>query len=229
MSFFRKRTIISRIAGPVCLAMVFTAIPALSDPSGTGEKLVTNYEILEKISVEAIEELMDNMPSIEEDALILLFKGKGSGAIDEVFTNVLIKRFMEAGKRIATKLPSESDTSGGHDYEFNYQLVRLNIKYPDIDRSYWIGSKRVERLAEIGIFAQLIDASTGDIIWVGETRKNYEDTISYRLLDRVEDPALSYTMPARKELKWGKAVEAVVVTGIVSGLIYLFFSNQDSN
>ena len=36
-------------------------------------------------------------------------------------------------------------------------------------------------------------------------------------------------MPVRDEVKWGRFIEPVIVTGIVVGLVYLFFSNQDSN
>ncbi len=213
----------------LCLSVLFAAIPALSEPRGTGEKVVTNYEVLEKISEQAIDELKDNMPRIGKDQLVLLVKSKGAGTIDDVFTNVLIRKFTDAGLRVTTKVSEDAQDSTFHDYEFNYQMVRFLIKYPDIDRSYWVGSKKVERLAEVGVFAQLTDGTTGDIIWVGETRKNYEDTIAYSLLERVEDPQHTFTMPARKEMKWGKAVETFVVTGIVTGLIYLFFSNQSSN
>ncbi|MBU8921560.1 MAG: hypothetical protein KOO63_07050 [Bacteroidales bacterium] len=229
MSIFRRERVLSRTAMLLCLSLLFAAIPAMSEPHGTGEKLATNYEILEKISGQAIDELKDNMPRIDEDKLVLLVKSKGAGAIDDVFTNVLIRKFTEAGFRVTTKVPTAGQDEAFHDYEFNYQIVRFLIKYPDIDRSYWVGSKKVERLAEVGIFAQLTDGTTGDIVWVGETRKDYEDTIAYSLLERVEDPQQSFTMPDRKEIKWGKAAEAFVVTGIVTGLIYLFFSNQTSN
>ena len=229
MSIFRRERLLSRTSILLCLSLLFAAIPALSEPRGTGEKIATNYEVLEKISEQAIDELKDNMPHIDENLLILLVKSKGAGTIDDVFTNVLIRKFTDAGLRVTTKVPEGGQDDAFHDYEFNYQMVRFFLKYPDIDRSYWIGSKKVERLAEVGVFAQLTDGATGDIVWVGETQKNYEDVVAYSLLERVEDPQHSFTMPDRKEMKWGKAVETFVVTGIVTGLIYLFFSNQSSN
>jgi len=219
----------SRVACLLCLAFLFTALPASSNPGGTGEELITNYQVIEKISGEAVDELMANMPSLQKEKLLLLVKGKGVGKIDDAFLNVLIKKMKDSGIRVSTTAPSEDSTGEQPDYEFNYQLVKLNLRYADINRSHLVGSKRVDRLAEIGIFSQIIDRSNGDIFWVGETSKKFEDTISYSLLDRVEDPDIEYTRPVRKELRWSRLVEPVIVTGIVTGLVYLFFSNQSSN
>ncbi len=134
----------------------------------------------------------------------------------------------EAGLRIASKVV-DTDQTGTSAYVFAYQIITYSIEYPDIGRSYWVGAKEVERLAEMGLFVKLLDSVTGEIVWVGETQKKYEDRIAYSLLDRVEDPARDFTMPVRDEIKWSRFVEPVIVTGIVVGLVYLFFSNQDSN
>lgn len=209
--------------------MILTALPAMSAPQGTGENVLTNYEVIEDISEKAIEELKANMPQLENDASIVLIKSKGAGSIDDVFMNVLVRNLTQSGFKVSTKYPEDSSQILENTYEMNLQLVRLSLKYAEISRSYWVGSKTVDRLAEIGIFSQLIRYKTGDIIWVGETQKKYEDTISYSLLERVEDPQHDFTRPTRKELRWSKLVEPVIVTGIVTGLVYLFFSNQSSS
>ena len=229
MSFFRRDNIVSRLATFVCLAFVFTSFPVLGSPSGTGEKIPTNYEIIEKIALEAIKELRGNMPGLAGEKLVFLSKEKGAGNIDIIFKNAMIKTMTNEGLRVAEDLVTTKEGKKAADYELSYQLIRFNLNYPDIHRSYWVGSKRVDRHAEIGVFSQLIDLSTGDIVWVGETQKKYEDVISYSLLERVEDPQYDFTRPPRKELRWNKLVEPVIVTGIVTGLVYLFFSNQTSN
>ncbi len=190
---------------------------------------MTNYEILTKIADEAVDELMGNMPSTVKGAVILLREdgGVGTGA-DDVFENELIREMTGAGLRIATKT-ADANQAEKCDYVFSYQIVKFHMEYPDIGRSYWIGAKEVERFAEVGVFAKLIVPGTGEIVWVGETQKKYEDRIAYSLLERVEDPTRDFTMPVRHEIRWGRFVEPVVVTGIVVGLVYLFFSNQESN
>ena len=45
----------------------------------------------------------------------------------------------------------------------------------------------------------------------------------------VEAGLYSFTKPERETKKWGRIVEPVVVSGIIVGLIYLFFSNQSGD
>jgi hypothetical protein len=226
---FKDERLLVRTAAVLCLALMITTFPAVSSPQGTGEQTITNYEILEKIAGEAIDELSGNMPAIARETVILLRKegGVGSG-IDKVFENELVRKMTGAGLRIASKTGDTGQTEVSK-YILSYQIINYSIKYPEIGRSYWIGAKEVERLAEIGIFAKLLDSETGEILWVGEAQKKFEDRIAYSLLERVEDPSRDFTQPVRDEIRWSRFVEPVVVTGIVVGLVYLFFSNQASN
>ena len=229
MSRFRDERLLVRTAVMLCLAILITTFPAVSSPQGTGENTISNYGILEKIAGEALDELAENMPSIARETIILIRKEGGvESGIDKVFENELVRKMTKAGLRIASKT-ADSDQTETSEYVFSYQIITYSMKYPDIGRSFWVGAKEVERLAEVGIFAKLLDSKTGEIVWVGEAQKKYEDRIAYSLLDRVEDPTRDFTMPVRDEVKWGRFVEPVIVTGIVVGLVYLFFSNQDSN
>ena len=229
MNRFRDERLLARMAAILCLTILITTFSAASSPQGTGENTITNYEILEKIAGEALDELAGNMPSIARETLVLIRKEGGVDSdIDKVFENELVRKMTGAGLRIASKT-ADVDQKETSEYVFSYQIISYSIKYPDIGRSYWVGAKEVERLAEVGIFVKLLDSSTGEIVWVGEAQKRYEDRIAYSLLERVEDPANDFTMPVRDEIRWSRFVEPVIVTGIVVGLVYLFFSNQDSN
>ena len=160
----------------------------------------------------------------------MLSKDRSVGDVDFVFENLLLKQMSETGWRVSDGRASVTDTTGGFgDYEFVYQLIKLNLSYPKIGRRYWFGEKRVERSSEIGIFAQLIDLSTGDMLWVGDVHKSYGDVIPYGMLERVEDDQYDFTQPVRNELRWRRLLEPIVVTGIVTGLVYLFFSNQSND
>jgi hypothetical protein len=74
----------------------------------------------------------------------------------------------------------------------------------------------------------LIETGSGEIVWVGDTQKRYEDVISYSLLEKVEDPEYSFTRPERKEIRLSRLIEPLVVGGVVIGLVFLFFSNQSN-
>ena len=130
--------------------------------------------------------------------------------------------------RVAAKTAAD-DKAERPAFSFSYQIIRFALTYPAIGRSHWIGAKEVDRLAEVGVFAKLIELERGEIVWVGDTQKKYDDTIAYSILARVEDPQLEFTRPQRNEIRVSRVVEPVVVTGIVVGLVYLFFSNQSND
>ncbi|MCK4236251.1 MAG: hypothetical protein KAX38_03970, partial [Candidatus Krumholzibacteria bacterium] len=189
--------------------------------------LLTNFELFDRVCSEAIDELLSNMPSVPESGLVLLDKARGIGEADFVFENVLLKRMRSAGFRVATEVAVGADsTASPPEYRFSYQIIRLSLEYPKISRRYWLGAKEVQRSAEIGLFVQLVDLGSSDTIWVGDTEKNYNDVIAYSLLGTVESEQYGFTKPPRNELRWRKLLEPIVVTGIVTGLVFLFFSNQ---
>ena len=46
------------------------------------------------------------------------------------------------------------------------------------------------------------------------------------LLDSVEDEEYAFCKPTRNEFKWSRLIEPLAVAGIITGLVFLFFSNQ---
>ena len=230
MGIFRSGTSLRRFMVSLCLFSFIGLIPISSASQGTGERVATNFSILEDLSGEALGELIRNMPDIPRGASLYLEKQKGVGEIDFVLENVMIVAFRNAGFKVTEENPRERIPDQPLPaYKLSYQIIRMSLTYPDISRRYWLGAKEVERNAEIDIFAQLIDMESGDIIWVGDTHKEYDDVIGYSLLERVEDPEYDFTRPERKELRWSRLIEPMIVGGVVVGLVYLFFSNQSND
>ena len=52
--------------------------------------------------------------------------------------------------------------------------------------------------------------------------------LDHELLGLVNSPGYPFTNPQLEEKDWSKSVEPFVVTAMISGLVYLFFSNQSS-
>lgn len=230
MGMFRSDRSLRRILGFLCLFCFAAVHPVSSSPSGTGESITTNFDILENLSGSVTSELISNMPVLPADALVYLQKDKGVGEVDFVLENVMLVTFRDAHIKVTQenpreRLPNESLPT----YRLSFQIIRMSLTYQKISRRYWLGAKEVERSAEIDVFAQLVDMKSGDIIWVGDTHRDYEDVIGYSLLEKVEDPEYGFTRPERKELRWSRLIEPMVVGGVVIGLVYLFFSNQSND
>jgi hypothetical protein len=218
-----------RVSGFLCLFFFILVHPASSAPTGPEANVLSNYAVLEKISNEALKELLSNMPRLPEGSVVYLEKGKGIGEIDFVLENVMLVAFRDAGVNIAKLETGDGDLEGERRaYKLSYQIIRMSLGYSKISRKYWLGSKRVEREAQIDLFAQLSENESGEIVWVGETEKRYEDVIPYSLLEKVEDPEYAFTRPERKEIRLSRLIEPLVVGGVVIGLVFLFFSNQSN-
>lgn len=228
MRFFRKYSKLQKIIDIVIIVFLFSSLSASSAPQQTGERIYSNFELLNNLSITAIDEILTNMPSLEDGKRILLIKSRGIGEIDFIFENALLERTIGTGMDVYREEKAETDSvkTVQHGYELNYQVLRMSLKYPDISRSWWIGAKEVERLVQIHLFVQLVDIESGDIVWIGETEKEFDDVIPYSFLDKVEDENYTFTKPKRKEFSMGKLIQPIIVTGIVAGLVSLFFSNQ---
>jgi hypothetical protein len=133
----------------------------------------------------------------------------------------------DAGVRVATESQKKDESIAENPrYKLSYQIIRLSLAYPRVWRKWWLGPREVQRTARADVFVQLIDLATGDILWVRECHKEYNDTIDLSRLKEVEDPQYDFTRPPHNEFKMARLFEPIVVGGIVVGLVYLFFSNQ---
>lgn len=226
MRVFRYRKGLSRTISITCAVALLVVLTTASAPSEPEEQVLTNFELVEKTAESAVDELLANMPVIPRGTAVELRKARGIGEIDFVFENVLLKRMRETGYRVSIETSEqENEQQGDPRYRLSFQVIRMSLAYTRIGRRYWFGAKEVERFSEIGIFAQLADLDSGDIVWVGDAQKKRQDTIRYDQLRAVEEQ-YAFTKPNRDEMRWSRLVEPIIVTGIISGLVYLFFSNQ---
>jgi hypothetical protein len=219
-----------RVVCMICL-LAFLAADPLCAAAGNKKAMVpTNFELIEKVSAEAAQEIVSGLGALPGEGIVLLTRSKGAGDADFIMENALVKRLRDTRIRVSLEAPGgEDSTSAIPAYRLSYQVIRLSLAYPRISRRWWFGSKEVERAAKADIFAQLVNLKTSDILWVGESHKKYGDTIRFSMLPSVEEKQYEFTRPPRNEFKMMRLLEPVVVGGIVVGLVYLFFSNQSND
>lgn len=229
VNFIRDKGFVKTVS-VICLIAVLGIDPLLAASEKSKPEVPTNFEIIERMSNEAVREIISGIGTIRQEDLVLLTKTKTAGNVDFVLENTFVREMRNAGIRVAIEAPQKDDpVEASGNYRLSYQIVRLSVAYTDISRPWWLFSKRVERSARADLFVQFIDLSTGDIALVKEIHKEYGDTIPYSKLKLVEDAQYDFTRPSRSEFKMARILEPLVVGGIVVGLVYLFFSNQSSN
>lgn len=222
--------------GRVVLGGCFLVAAALGPSPARAESAVqSNLDLMKTLSTRVVEELVSGFPSDAVPRELRLVP-LGRDERYDFLGNVLAGSLTSMGYRAYASAASPADSAGSASLSgaaagraglnIEYQLVDFTLRYPKVYRSFLIGGKNVKRSAGVRVLARLVDPADGLVVWTGEAAKSYDDHFSYGIIEDVEAGVYQFTKPPRDSRKWGKVVEPVVVSGIIVGLIYLFFSNQ---
>lgn len=184
----------------------------------------SNLDLMTRLSGGVMEELVDNFRA-EIATRGVKLKPHTNNETYQFLTNIVTSVLTAQG--VKTYQPSNAQVEGEPPLVLEFQTLEFSIGYTDIYRSYLIGGKRVKRAADVTILSKLVDPADDSVVWIGEASRDHSDQFSWGELDEVEAGTFTFTKPERKGSGWGKIVEPVFVSGIIVGLIYLFFSNQD--
>ncbi len=184
---------------------------------------LTNYELVRAAAHRASVELVTALKAVHQESAPLALRAVGTHAGNFLVENALSSALTEAGIAVRTEAAAE-------DRVLEFEIVDLGLVYPRSRRRAWLGERRVEREARARLFARLVDPSVASVVWAQSAEAKETDEVPVSQLTDLEEksPAefMKATLPARR---WNKVVEPAVVTGIVVGLIVLFFSNQETN
>ena len=213
----------------IASALLFAWLAGAAPVVHADEPLKTNLDVMSDLTAEVIEKLLADIPSnVDKDVTLLPYDNtENYSFIENVFQRVLTSN----GYKTHTSIAMTNGPGGNRNPTINglvveYQTLNFNLKYAKIYRSYLIGGKKVQRKADLKLVAKVLDLADDSVVWVGEAESSYEDSFPYGRISEVEDGEFAFTKPSRGGTNWGKVAEPVVVTGIIVGLIYLFFSNQ---
>jgi hypothetical protein len=215
--------------------LVSFAFTAIASARADGP-VATNFDLMRDMATKVSEELVSGFPSGTANSQLRLAP-VGRDEQYEFVGNMLTKSLTAKGYRAyATPSVNPTDSTGsasalsarggGSALRLEFQLIDFSLRYTKIYRSFLIGGKKVKRHADVRILAKLVDPADGLVVWLGEASRSYDDHFSYGNIDEIETGLYEFTKPPRESRHWGKIVEPVVVSGIIVGLIYLFFSNQ---
>ena len=122
---------------------------------------------------------------------------------------------------------AEADELPHPEYVLRYRVVHFELSYPNQYRKSPLGARNVQRRVSVSIFAQLLKGEREDVIWVGNGDVERLDVVPASKLPLLEGQAFPFTRPNLETRGLGGLVEPALVSGIVAGLIYLFYTNQN--
>jgi hypothetical protein len=137
----------------------------------------------------------------------------------------------KGGKRVAT---GRWDAGGQAIFEkapvpdkvLDFRIGELEVDYTRRWRKSLFGSAMVERSARAAIFFRLLDGTDGRVLWTDSGRREKKDIVPQKILARLEDiPGLG---PSAESGGGGitRVLEPLIVSGIVVGLVLLFYSSR---
>ncbi len=110
-----------------------------------------------------------------------------------------------------------------------FQIMEMRIAYTSVDRvAFWTG-KEVERRGSCVLTSRLVRSRDDEVLATTQQEVVMADRFDYDLLELLASDNYSFTSPELVERDWSKSTEPYVVTGMMVGLIYLFFSNQSGD
>jgi hypothetical protein len=228
------------------VAAVAAVCLALGGVSGAvsvraAEAVASNLDLMTQLTGQVVDELYTKFQGSLDGSTFTL-RPFASGE-DYVFVeNVFASRLTGKGATVLEPPAGSAPAAGGNPpldpaapasssagYVLGFQTIAFGITYADVYRSHLVGGKHVRRRADVRLMATLSDAASGRVIWVGEAARNHEDEFEHGDAARIEQGTYQFVRPAMPSSGWGRYAEPVFVTGIIVGLIYLFFSNQSDN
>lgn len=199
-------------------------------PSFAEEPVPSNLQLMTDMTRDAAREIVERAGAALNGRPVRL-RPFGTGEeyqlITNVITEVLTGRGIETFPAPVAGRPASPQNTNALVLE--YQALEFNLGYSKVYRSHLIGGKKVKREGAVRILTTVIDGDGGSVLWVGDAGRDHQDQFSFGDVDRIEQGTFAFTQPAIPSSGWTKVVEPVFVTGIVVGLIYLFFSNQSDS
>jgi hypothetical protein len=115
----------------------------------------------------------------------------------------------------------------GQGLVLTYRLVEFGVTYHDSWRRGFLGPRVVERLASVNLYCRLVSGGPKNVLWVGSGKSERLDIVPKSKLDLLEGLSYPFTKPTLRPQPLSRFLEPVLVTSIIGGLVYLFYTNQE--
>jgi hypothetical protein len=187
-----------------------------------GASAITPYPSNMDVIVQAIEEAVDEalgQSEIPTDAsnLPIFIAAQGKHDANWLVDHVLAHRLLERGFSVA----ADSNKVSSEGMRFSFRILDLGIT----GQSGLRGS-HVDRQSRVSLALRLSRESDNTVYWQDEITRLHADSIPKKQLEILQHSTYSFAQTELEEQSWSKFVEPMIVSTVLGGLIYLFFSNR---
>ena len=119
----------------------------------------------------------------------------------------------------AVELPAEGEV-------FSFRVIECGISYPWTKRSWLIGARHYGRMASVRLRGSRLVQPGHLVEAVSSSDRVYLDSFPGWARPVLEGESFPFPIMQPEGTPMHKILEPVIVAGIVSGLVYLFYENQ---
>lgn len=172
--------------------------------------------------VEAIEEAVDEALSQSEipanaSNLPIFIAAQGRHDANWLVDHVLTQRLLERGFSVA----ADSSKIGDEGMRLSFRILDLGITGQS-----GLRGDQVDRQSRVTLALRLSRESDSEVYWQDEITHLRADRIPKNQLEILQHSTHKFAQTELEEQSWSKFVEPMIVSTVLGGLIYLFFSNR---
>jgi len=207
------------------------ALAALSmAPSGATAVTKTHGMMLDSVATIVAADLLREAPATTGRGVMLTLPVRGDTL--GVLAQRLIERLRAQGVPVHLSGRARVDSAGfvsdvasDRPYEMGIRVDGSGVSYLRRIRSFPFGVKGYERLAALRASITLVDPATGEVTWAKSASGSAVDLVKKRDLMAAVAGSGGINPPLPQGSGF-RLLEPLIVLGVVSGLIVLFYSNR---
>ena len=206
------RTILLRICYRLLAALTICATASAAVP------FPTNMDLLVETVASAVDESLGRIEMPDDAAAFpLLIVAQSKHDANWMVEHLLANRLLTRG--FSVTLDSTAAQPGS---------MRLSYRVLDLGVSAYSGLRgsEVSRQGRATLALRLSDERDDVVHWQDEITRTQSDQIPKKQLDILQHDQFKFAKTELEEQTWSKFVEPVIVSTVLGGLIYLFFSNR---
>ena len=206
------RTILLRSCYRLLAALTICATASAAVP------FPTNMDLLVETVASAVDESLGHIKMPDDAAAApLLIVAQSKHDANWMVEHLLANRLLTRGFSVTLDSTATQTAS----MRLSYRVLDLGVSA----HSGLRGSK-VSRQGRVTLALRLSDELDDVVHWQDEITRTQHDQIPKKQLEMLQHDQFKFAKTELEEQTWSKFVEPVIVSTVLGGLIYLFFSNR---
>ena len=203
--------------------VVFSLLLCSAGPSSPASAPVaTNMDLIvatiEDAADKALTDLDDGkMLSREKGAILVVSQSKHDA--NWLVEHVLVDRMLQRGFEVLATSDSAKVAAGTS--RLSYRVLDLGIR-----ATSGLRGADFKRQSHTTLALQLSRTGDETVDWQDETTVFREDAAPKSMLELLQSSTYEFAKTELEEETWSKFAEPVIISTVLGGLIYLFFSNR---